>query len=128
MDLDDLFNMTDNEHELPLKMTINQFISETRKTLKEIENSYGHCWQNRYPATEKEHDKLDEIIKEGVDTVEIDGKEISCVVNSEDGELMLREFDSELFYELVENIMFHDEKYLFYELLECEIINEKTKK
>lgn len=125
MNLDELFNTTDSEHELPLKMTTEQFISETRKTLKEIESSYEHCWINRYP-TDEELDELDEIdLKNGTDTVEINGKEINCFANNEDGELMIREFDSELFSELVENIMFHDEKYSFYELLGWEV-NDKA--
>ena len=119
----DIFNL-DSEQEETITMTTKQFISKTREILVAIDKSYGSCWESRYP-TDKEGEILEEKEFYGMTgTIEIDGKEIDCVVDGECGETLIREFDSERFADEIEEVMYHNENSPFYELLMCEVTDE----
>jgi len=122
MKIEDFFNM---ESELgdTIKMTNEQFISKTRDFLTKIEAEYSHCWGTRR-IRDEEYELADCDNCKGECNLNVNGKEINCVVDNIEGECFTIEFDSELFAEEIENIMFHDDKFSFYELLQCEISNE----
>ena len=96
-----------------------EFINNAKKTLSAIEKAYSDCYINR-SLTDSEYDEMEKLnLKEGDDF-----KNGILVNDWEDGETMLRYFDSASFADKMTEIMFLGDKFLFMELIESEIIQK----
>ena len=122
MNFDELFKI-DESFDENIKMTKDEFIAKAKEIFLKMDKEYSLCWMSRV-VTDEEYQENDCENCEGQCTLKIDGKEVDCFSN-EDGDCSFRYFDSELFSEEIENIMFHDTKSNFYDLLYCDIDNEK---
>lgn len=122
MNFDELFN-ANTEEEKPLKMSTMDFVNKTRMILAKIYKEYAVANQWRM-VEEHEYKQQDCDNCKGECTILRNGKELSCVPDNSKGECFVLEFAHESFVEELENIMFHDDKYSFYDLLSCEVINE----
>ena len=125
MNIDDLFKIDTTKEATP-QMTIKEFVEKTRAILKKIDSEYGVA--NQWNMVEdEEHEQQDCENCKGECIINRNGKELQCQPYKSEGECFVLEFAHESFVEEIENIMFHDEKYSFYELLYCEITNEEQK-
>jgi hypothetical protein len=122
MNIDEFFN-SDIEEEKPLKMTTLDFINKTRQILSKIDKEMGgaHKWRI---ITDDEYDQQDCNNCKGECTILKNGMGLKCIPNKEEGECFVLEFQYETFLDELENIMFHDDKYSFYDLLSCEVVSE----
>ena len=99
-------------------MTPEEFVNKTKKLLGFIEREYSQCWVNRRLNEEEMRDALcDEC--EGECKLIIEGKEVDCIADRIEGECYVRQFDRDLFVELMENMMFEEKD--FWDLLKGEI-------
>ena len=123
MKLDELFSI---EKEEPIKMTMVDFVNKTRKILNKINQEYSSAiaWRR---IEEHEYEQQDCDNCKGNCTIIRNGIEFNCVPDKSEGECFVLEFQYELFSDEIENIMFQDSNYSFYELLNCEIINDLQK-
>ena len=122
MNIDELFNVN-TEEEKPLKMSITDFVNKTRMILTKIDKEYGVANQRRV-VEQHEYEQQDCDNCKGECTIIRNGKELHCVPDKSEGDCFVLEFAHESFVEEMENIMFHDDKYSFYDLLSCEVVNE----
>ena len=122
MNFDELFNVN-TEDEKPLKMSIIDFVNKTRMILAKIDKEMGtaHKWRR---VTDEEYEQQDCDNCKGECTILKNGLELHCTPNKEEGECFVLEFQYETFLEELENVMYHDDKYSFYDLLSCEVVNE----
>jgi len=122
MNFDELFNVN-TEKEKPVKMSITDFVTKTRMILTKIDKEYGAANQWRM-VEQHEYEQQDCDNCKGECTIMCNGKELQCVPDKSEGECCVLEFAYESFIEELDNIMFHDDKYSFYDLLTCEVVNE----
>jgi len=122
MDIEDFFKADENE-EKPPQMNIKQFVEKTRIILKKIDSEYGVANQWRM-VEEHEHEEQDCDNCKGECIIKSNGKELQCQPDKSEGECFVLEFAHESFVEDLEDIMFHNDKYPFYELLGCEVTEE----
>lgn len=120
MNLDEIFNI-EAEEEKPIKMSISDFVDKTRVILEKIDREYStaHQWKR---IDESEYETQDCDNCKGECKLIRNGLEHHCVPDKSEGECFVMEFQYETFIEEFENIVFHDEKYSFYDLLNCEVI------
>jgi len=120
-EIDEIFNI--DTEEKPLKMTNSEFIEKTRLILSKIDKELqtGHQWSR---VTDEEYQRQDCDNCKGCCVIVRNGKELNCTPDKLDGDCFVLDFQYETFVEEIENIMFHDPKYSFYDLLSCEIIEE----
>jgi len=123
MNISDFFKIDTTEDAAP-QMSAKEFVEKTRDILKKIDSEYGVANQWRM-VEEEEYEKQDCENCKGECIIKSNGKELQCQPDKSEGECFVLEFAHESFVEELENIMFHDEKYSFYELLGCEIANEE---
>lgn len=119
MNIDELFN-TNTEDEKPIQMTSKEFIEKTRAILTAIDKHYSQAVRWRR-LTEEEYNQNDCDNCKGNCTIKIGDRELDCRPDHEDGDCFVFNFDYETFVEEMEIIMFHDDNYPFYELLQTEI-------
>ncbi len=122
MNCDELFNVN-TEDEKPLKMSITDFVNKTRIILAKIDKEMGTAHKRR-SVTDEEREQQDCDNCKGECTILKNGMELHCTPNNEEGECFVLEFQYETFLEELENVMYHDAKYSFYDLLICEVVNE----
>jgi hypothetical protein len=122
MNLEEFFSLN-TEEEKPLKITIADFVNKTRIILAKIEKEYGATRKWRR-VTEDEYEKQDCDNCKGECAILKNGFELHCVPNKEEGECFVLEIQHEAFLEEIENVMFHDDSYSFFDLLSCEVVNE----
>ena len=122
MNIDDLFKTDTTEEDTP-KMSTKEFVEKARVILKKIDSEYGAANQWRM-VEDHECEQQDCDNCKGECIIKRNGKELQCKPDKSEGECFVLEFAHESFLEELENVMFHDEKYSFYELLGCEITSE----
>lgn len=122
MNFDELFNVN-TEKEKPLKMSITDFVNKTRMILAKIDKETKNAYKWR-KVTEEEYEQQDCDNCKGECTILKDGIELNCTPNKEEGECFVLEIQYETFFEELENIMYNDDKYSFYDLLSCEVVNK----
>lgn len=91
--------------------------------LKKIDQEYSSAvsWRR---IEEHEYEQQDCDNCKGNCSIIRNGIELHCVPDHSEGECFVLEFQHEAFADEIENIMFHDSNYSFYELLSCEIVND----
>lgn len=104
-------------------MSISEFVNKTRMILAKIDKEIGtaHKWRR---VTDEEYEQQDCDNCKGECTILKNGGKLYCTPNKEEGDCFVLDFHYETFVEEIENMMFYDEKYSFYELLNCEIIKD----
>ena len=126
MEIDNFFNTHSEKEELP-KMTVSEFVTKTRLILSNIGKAYSTANQwRKVEDQECENQDCDNCKGEGL--IPINGLGSHCAADPSEGNCFVLEFAYELFIKEIENIMFHDDKYSFYELLNCEIITDEMLK
>jgi hypothetical protein len=119
MNIDDLFQIDDDFDKVP-QMTTDEFVSKTRDILSKIDTEYSHNYHSRR-ITSEEYKLCDCKNCKGECFIKIDNKELHCVPDHMDGDCFIKYFNYEGFTEEIEDIIFVDPKYSFYELLNCEV-------
>lgn len=119
MNIDELFN-TNPEDEKPIQMTSKEFIEKTRAILTAINRHYSQAvgWRR---LTEEEYEQNDCDNCKGGCTIKVADRLLDCKLDYSEGDCFVFNFNYETFVEEIENIMFHDDNYSFYELLQTEI-------
>lgn len=120
--MDDIFNMQDVVIERP-KMSSDDFVKNTKLILNKIFQMYSECWYNRVITDEETNLAPCDNCTGCNNFKNIDGTEINCAIDYENGYCTERAFDSELFVENIEEIFYDNKSSLFFDLIECEIEN-----
>jgi hypothetical protein len=102
-------------------MTIMEFIQNTRFVLEKISDEYAKAHIHRtLNDSDREHITCDDG-DNCTESFEINGNTVTCRQDYEAGECIITEYDHASFSNELENIMFYDDKYKFFDLLTCEI-------
>ena len=123
--MDDLFNLETDDFEISApKMTAEDFITQTKKVLNEINRKYSQSWYNRrIEDSEVEIAPCDNC--KGTGRFKISEKEIECAMDSEQAQCYERCFDGDTFLDfMIQEIIFGNHP--FFDLIDCEIVDTKT--
>jgi len=122
-EIESIFNSDDDTIENK-KLTTDEFVIETRKILSKIDNEFQKA--NKWVlVTDEEYEKQDCDNCKGNCVIIRNGKELNCTPDKNEGECFVLDFQNEQFVNEIENIMFHNTAYLFYDLLSCELESEQ---
>ena len=125
-EIDSIFN-SDIDTTENKKLNYNEFIIETKKILSKIDKELqtAYMWVR---VTEEEYEEQDCDNCKGGCVIVRNGKELNCTPDKMDGGCFVLDFQYESFVEEIENIMFHNPTYLFYDLLSCDIETSDSQK